>query len=64
MHHDVLKMDRIISGHGIAKVNPDDADWLRAVQEERTQLRKEVDAWCERFPDYKYRPQDGCVALK
>ncbi|MCD5327877.1 hypothetical protein ACFFU8_09415 [Chromobacterium piscinae] len=64
MHHDALKMDRIISGHGIAKTNSDDADWLRAVQEELAQLRKEVNAWRERFPDIKYRPQDDCVAPK
>lgn len=25
---------------------------------------EEIAAWRERFPQYKFRPQDGCVALK
>jgi len=27
-------------------------------------LLAEVDAWQERFPQYRYRPQDDCVALQ
>lgn len=28
------------------------------------ELEAEVDAWRSRFTEYKFRPQDGCVALK
>lgn len=29
-----------------------------------TNLRREVDAWQHRFPQYVFRPQDDCVALR
>ena len=32
--------------------------------EEFEALQAEVKAWRERFPQYVYRPQDECVALK
>ena len=28
------------------------------------ELEREVEAWRARFTEYKYRPQDDCVALK
>ena len=27
-------------------------------------MRRELDAWRERFPQYVFRPQDDCVALR
>lgn len=61
---DMLKMARIISGHRIREVNPDDADWLLAVQEQQDQLAQEVAAWRERFPSHRYSAKDDCVVLK
>jgi len=34
------------------------------MRSERDALRRRVEAWQARFPNYEYRPQDDCVALK
>lgn len=34
------------------------------VETELAQIRHEVQAWRERFPQYKFRPQDDGVFLK
>lgn len=31
---------------------------------ELAELNNQLAAWQERFPQYEYRPQDGCVALR
>lgn len=42
-----------------------EAQRLEAEREaELTNLRRQLDAWQERFPEYAYRPQYGTVAPK
>lgn len=36
---------------------------VQPVKESPPSLEEEIAAWRTRFPEYKFRPQDGCVAL-
>jgi hypothetical protein len=33
-------------------------------QREQEDMERELSAWRARFPEYVYRPQDDCVALR
>jgi hypothetical protein len=35
----------------------------RPLTRPRFEMEEEIAAWRERFPEYKFSPQDGCVAL-
>ena len=48
---------------GLASCRGDEDRIEEALAELRI-LRQEVDSWRARFPEFTYRPQDECVALR
>lgn len=40
------------------------ANQMRAYAAAMADMRRELDAWQRRFPQYVFRPQDDCVALR
>jgi hypothetical protein len=53
-----------VSGYDVSEFDKEKFAELIMEECKVERLKSEVAAWNERFPQYKYRAQDDCVALR